>query len=111
MPDSLEDVIRRAIGYDLVPLSIRNHPEITREFRTAEDADGLVERISAALRADGWVKDREHIVQLDRRDKDAVIEFMQKPNGSFQLGLPYRLSVDAVEGGGVLIRTPGYRKR
>lgn len=41
--------VRAAIGYEPVPLSIRDHPEIRSEFRTAEDADGLVDRITAAL--------------------------------------------------------------
>ena len=47
--NDLKKLIRSAIGYDLVPLSIRNHPEIRAEFRTAEDADGLVERIHDAI--------------------------------------------------------------
>ena len=54
--DHLRDTIRTAIGYELVPLSIRDHPEITKEFRTAEDADGLVDRIEAALRAEGYIR-------------------------------------------------------
>lgn len=54
--DHLRDTIRTAIGYDLVPLSIRNHPEIRAEFRTAEDADGLVDRIELALRSEGYVR-------------------------------------------------------
>lgn len=49
---TLEQIISDAIGYDLVPLSIRDHPEITREYRSAKDRDGLVERISAALIAE-----------------------------------------------------------
>lgn len=47
----LRDLIRVAIGYDPVPLSIRDHPEITFEYRTAKDRDGLIDRISAALLA------------------------------------------------------------
>lgn len=49
--NDLKKVIRSAIGYAPVPLSIRDHPEIRFEFRTAEDADGLVERIHDALTA------------------------------------------------------------
>lgn len=45
----LRELIKNAIGYDPVPLSIRDHPEIRSEFRTAEDRDGLVDRITAAL--------------------------------------------------------------
>lgn len=47
--DQLRLKIRHAIGYAPVALSIRDHPEIRSEYRTAEDADGLVDRISAAL--------------------------------------------------------------
>lgn len=54
--DHLRDTIRTAIGYDPVPMSIRDHPEIRAEFRTAEDADGLVDRIEMALRAEGYVR-------------------------------------------------------
>ena len=49
--NDLKRLIRSAIGYDLVPLSIRDHPEIRAEFRTADDADGLVERIHDAIMA------------------------------------------------------------
>lgn len=40
--------LEQAIGYELVPLSIRNHPEIRYEYRTADDRDGLVDRIIAS---------------------------------------------------------------
>lgn len=40
-----EKALRAAIGYAPVPLSIRDHPEITWEYRTTKDADGLVQRI------------------------------------------------------------------
>ena len=45
----LREKIKVAIGYDPVKLSIRDHPEITYEYRTIDDRDGLVDRISAAL--------------------------------------------------------------
>jgi hypothetical protein len=54
--DHLRDTIRTAIGHGMVPLSIRDHPEIKMEFRTTEDADGLVDRIEDALRAEGYVR-------------------------------------------------------
>lgn len=57
MFDKLEQVISNAIGYDPVPLSIRDHPEITFEYRTVTDRDGLVDRISKAIRAEFWVSD------------------------------------------------------
>jgi len=49
----LKQVISNAIGYEPVPLSIRDRPEIRLEHRTAADRDGLVDRISAALEAVG----------------------------------------------------------
>lgn len=58
LPFSLEEIIKVAIGYDPVPLSIRDHPEITFEYRTITDRDGLVERISAAI--------RKHILTVPR---------------------------------------------
>lgn len=48
----LRQKISNAIGYAPVPLSIRDHPEITFEHRTAADRDHLVDRISAALMVD-----------------------------------------------------------
>ena len=42
------ETLEQAIGYELVSLSIRNHPEIRYGYRTAEDRDGLVDRIIAS---------------------------------------------------------------
>lgn len=79
--DHLRDTIRTAIGYELVPLSIRDHPEIRKEFRTAEDADGLVDRIEEALRAEGYVRmnalmvpDEEDLDYLSTPPTDRQIE-------------------------------------
>ena len=49
-PDSGSDEegLIAAIGYAPVKLSIRDHPEITHEYRTIDDRDGLIERILAA---------------------------------------------------------------
>lgn len=40
-----EQALIVAIGYDPVKLSIRDHPEITYEYRTIDDRDGLIQRI------------------------------------------------------------------
>lgn len=48
--DELREKIKVAIGYAPVPLSIRDHPEIRSEYRTVEDRDGLIDRISVALK-------------------------------------------------------------
>ena len=49
------------------------------------------------------IPDREHIVQLSRADAIKLSVFATKPNGSIRMGK--RLTVEAVEGGGLLIRT------
>lgn len=72
--DPLRATIRNAIGYELVPLSIRDHPEITKEFRTAADADGLVDRIEAAIRAAGYVS-MAPILEPD----DDVLDYLSTP--------------------------------
>lgn len=108
MTDDLERIIRAAIGYEPVPLSIRNHPEITAEFRTAADADGLVERISTAIRKH-WQKDREHIVQVPAHAVPTLRRWLESPNGAHT---PFqRLTVEAVQGGGILVRTKPYGER
>lgn len=65
-----EKALRAAIGYAPVRLSIRDYPEITWEHRTAEDADGLVERILEAgftLANDGSWRDPEPFVDPQGR--------------------------------------------
>jgi alkylhydroperoxidase/carboxymuconolactone decarboxylase family protein YurZ len=47
--EEIAHAITVAIGYGPVPLSIRDHPEITAEYRTAADRDRLVRDISAAV--------------------------------------------------------------
>lgn len=55
MSAELERIIRGAIGYNRVPLSVTDHPEIRFGFRTAADADGITERVTSALIAAGVV--------------------------------------------------------
>lgn len=50
---------------------------------------------------------REYIVQINRYDAAKLSEFAVRPNGSLRLG--QRLVVEAVEGGGLLVRTQGFR--
>lgn len=45
---------------------------------------------------------REHIVQVSAADTARLREWIQSPNGSF---VGARYAVEAVEGGGVLVRT------
>lgn len=66
----LKTIIRNAIGYEPVPLSIRDHPEITSEFRTAADADGLVERISKAVEEHYGLGDKRLTGYLDATGRE-----------------------------------------
>lgn len=60
-------------------------------------------------RAPVVIPDREHIVQLSDAERVALIEFLKSPNGSHRTGRSSRVCVEAVVGGGVLIRTRPYR--
>jgi hypothetical protein len=57
--------------------------------------------------------DREHLVQINDRERRALLEFAACPGGSWHpegnQEAARRLSVDAVQGGGLLIRTRPYR--
>ena len=55
------------------------------------------------------IADRPHHVQLSSTDRRELIWFLENPNGSWYPGQPSRLSVDAVEGGGIIVRTRPYQ--
>ena len=46
---------------------------------------------------------REHVVPLNRNDATRLAAFATRPNGAMRLA--DRLTIEAVEGGGLLIRT------
>ena len=50
---------------------------------------------------------REHIVPLSRRDRKELARWLASTNGGLWLG--DRLTVEAVVGGGILVRTLPYR--
>lgn len=52
------------------------------------------------------IGDRDHIVQVDQSDRMKFWEFLKRPSGSLPLG--NRLTVEAVQGGGILVRTRPY---
>lgn len=52
------------------------------------------------------IEDREHLVQLSASQTFTFRRWLEFPNGS--LSLDRRFSVNAVEGGGILIRTQPY---
>lgn len=58
------------------------------------------------------IGDREHIVQMNDRERRALLAFAERPSGSWRpegQESGRRLTVEAVEGGGLLVRTRPYR--
>lgn len=53
------------------------------------------------------IGDREHVIQLSATEVEAMRRWLERPSGSLPGDHP-RLSMDAVEGGGVLVRTRPY---
>ena len=54
------------------------------------------------------MNEREHIVELNRAEKENLIKWLQNPNGSRRY---FRVKFEAVEGGGILVSTDPYRER
>jgi hypothetical protein len=55
-------------------------------------------------------EDSEHIVQLNSRETQALREWLRAPNGS-HISANWRVTFDAVENGGLLVRTQPYSCR
>jgi hypothetical protein len=55
------------------------------------------------------IPDRDHHVQLTASDRRAMLAWLERPNGAWQPDSPSRVSLNAVEGGGVIVRTWPYR--
>lgn len=55
------------------------------------------------------IADRPHHVQLNSTDRQAMLLWLERPNGSWSPEHGGRFSLDAVEGGGVLVRTRPYK--
>lgn len=54
------------------------------------------------------IADREHHVQLSSADRRSLLAWLERPNGSWASDSGGRVTVDAVGGGGVLVRTRPY---
>lgn len=91
-----------------------------REVETVYSADTrsvftLAEHVATAVHRALLARvigDREHIVQLNDRERRALLAFAERPGGSWRpegAESGRRLNVEAVEGGGLLIRTQPYR--
>jgi hypothetical protein len=54
------------------------------------------------------IADRDHHVQLNSSDRRSLLAWLERPSGSWHSDGPSRVTVDAVEGGGILVRTRPY---
>lgn len=52
------------------------------------------------------IEDREHVIQVSARQVALLRKFLESPSGTLSLGR--RLSINAVEGGGILVKTRPY---
>jgi hypothetical protein len=51
-------------------------------------------------------EDREHTVEVPARDRQRLASWLERPNGALTIG---RVTFEAVENGGVLVRTQPFR--
>lgn len=72
--------------------------------RAAEEVAGIVHRAVLAR----VIADRPHHVQLSSTDRRSLLAWLEQPNGSWSTDEPSRFTVNAVEGGGILVRTRPY---
>lgn len=79
----------------------KRHDELIELHRRIDRASP--ERVTAML--EEYPAQREHIVQLNNNDRMKLLEWMKSPNGSHRIG---RVNFEAVEGGGLLVRTDPY---
>ncbi len=70
------------------------------------EAERLVDEVLKEDRR-GFIPDREHIVDIYYRDMAELRTWMERPNGAHVVS--DRVSFEAVEGGGVWIRTKPFR--
>ena len=89
-----------ALGHD-VP---EDGPTVAEHGRAAYRA-GLAAAFELVER---HLRDREHIVDLNAAEVARLREWLARPNGSHGRG---RVHFNAVEGGGVMVRTHPYRYR
>lgn len=65
----------------------------------------LVREVEAARERTSFLANREHIVGVQPKHMDDLRKWLQLPNGSHILG---RVTFEAVEGGGLFVRTRPY---
>lgn len=71
--------------------------------RMAQDLEAVFARATVSI------PDRTHIVNLNFHQRRDLMKFLERPNGSFRTGENNRACIEAVEGGGVWIKTDPYR--
>lgn len=91
------------IGGNRWPVASANHDE--HGYAGMELAETVARAVHRAVLV-RVLADRDHHVQLNDTERQALIGFLERPNGSWTG--QGRLSVDAVSGGGVLVRTRPY---
>lgn len=99
-----DEHVEIVIGDNRWPVASANHDTHGRAgMQLAEQVARDVHRAVLAR----VIADRDHHVQLNDAQRRELISFLERPNGSWTGG--GRLSVDAVAGGGALIRTRPYQ--
>ena len=88
---------RRAAASKAFEKALHDGRDPAQLFAIAYDA-GLKER-------DRVTPDRAHHVQLTAAERHRLRDWLAEPNGSVTLGEYRRATFDAVEGGGILVRT------
>lgn len=99
-PDGNEDFIRVRVGERTVYQGDYDGLGRAGMLAVGQVAEALHRAILARV-----IADRDHHVQLSSTDRRELIWFLENPNGSWHPGQPSRLSVDSVEGGGIIVRT------
>lgn len=71
-------------------------------------AEGVAAAVHKAVLA-RVIPDRTHHVQLSASDRRSLLAWLERPNGTWSPDSPSRVSLDAVQGGGVIVRTWPYQ--
>lgn len=97
--------IRRP-GGGRVEVRLGGHLLVDTDFAPDQAAD-VAERIYRSVLA-RVIGDREHVIQLNAAQTADLRAWLARPNGSLTDGFNGRMTMDAVEGGGILVRTRPY---
>lgn len=111
--------VRLTVDYpddDHLTISVGGHEVYSGSYdELGRSGMGAVENVAQAVHRALLARvigDREHIVQLNDRERAALLTFAERPNGAWRpegQESGRRLSLEAVEGGGLYVRTRPYR--